>query len=470
MTGPAWLRGRRSLRMRVALAAAGAIVVAVAGLGVAVQLLLSRHLHSELDGTLHERAAQIAQLSATAPALLNSTGMLDVAAGPRLLDVEVLDRHGRLVSASLALHGQTIPAAGLVAAAIGAARDGYADAVLDGRPVRVYVAPLPDLGGAAAGGAVVVAASTDDVTQTLEQSRRLIVGGAIAAAALAFPLSLMLARRALRPLERLSAGAAAIERTGDASMRLPAATGTTDEVARLTRTLNRMLAALERAREFDRRFVADASHELRNPVTALRGNAAYLRSHGPDDAALADLAADAERLSKLLDDLLALAREDAAAAPAEPVALAEVAANVAGGDGEVVVATDGPGWGRGDRRALERALANLVENAHRHGPAGGPVTITVESTPADVTLAVTDSGRGIPAGLADAATQRFWRGAAGASDEGSGLGLALVRATAERHGGQLAIAGPRFAIRLPALRPLSDGRSDTAPEEPRRVQ
>ena len=86
-----------------------------------------------------------------------------------------------------------------------------------------------------------------------------------------------------------------------------------------------MLAALERAREAERRFVADASHELRNPITALRGNAAYLLAHGADPETLADVHADAERLSRLLDDLLALAREDAGGVPDEPVDVSELA-------------------------------------------------------------------------------------------------------------------------------------------------
>jgi signal transduction histidine kinase len=230
-----------------------------------------------------------------------------------------------------------------------------------------------------------------------------------------------------------------------------------------------MLAALERARESERRFVADASHELRNPITALRGNAAYLLAHGADPETLADIHADAERLSRLLDDLLALAREDSGAVPDEPVDVADVARGAADGEAGVVVEANGPALVRGDRGALERALRNLVENAHRHGPPGGPVRVTVESAPATVVLAVTDSGEGIAPHLADAATGRFWRGPDADAAGGSGLGLAIVRATAERHGGNLIVDGPRFAIELPALRPLSEGEGDTADADRRRA-
>lgn len=95
--------------------------------------------------------------------------------------------------------------------------------------------------------------------------------------------------------------------------------------------------------------------------------------------------------------------------------------------------------------------------------------VTVESAPATVVLAVTDSGEGIPPHLADAATGRFWRGPDADAAGGSGLGLAIVRATAERHGGNLIVHGPRFAIELPALRPLSGGEGDTADADRRRA-
>ncbi len=441
--------------MRVALGAALAIVVSVAVLGAGVQILLSRDLYGSLDSTLRQRADEISQLSVTTPGLLTSPGRLDVSAGPRLVDVEVVDRQRRIVARSLGLQGQTLPADGLVAEAVDRGRGGYATAHVRGDELRIYVSPLPELGGTAGGGAVIVAASTDDVADTLEQSRRLIVAGALLAAMVAFPLSLLLARRALRPLERLSDDAALIERTEDTSLRLRTGdTAVAGEVAQLAETLNRMLAALERARESERRFVADASHELRNPVTALRGNAAYLAQHGGDGDALADLNADAERLSRLLDALLRLAREDVGEVPAEPVSLRQVALAESAGHPSVRVEADGPGMVRGDRGALERALRNLLENAEGYGPDDGLIRVQVETGPSTVVLSVTDDGVGIPPSQAALATRRFWRGPNAGSSQGSGLGLALVAATAERHGGRLTIDGPRFAIALPALVPL----------------
>ena len=259
-----------------------------------------------------------------------------------------------------------------------------ADGSLGTDAVRVYTAPLGELGrGPAAGGAVIVAGGLADIERTLDHVRTLIALCALFAAALTAGLATLLTRRALRPLSRLSAGARAIGRSGDASQRLPQP-AVSDEVGELAATLNSMLASLERAREAEHRFVGDASHELRTPLTALRGNAAYLAKHGPDEAVIADIQAGAAHLSELLDDLLALAREDAAAPlQAEPVRLADLA-------DDVQIERDV--WVDGERPTLERAVGNLIRNAHTHGQ--GHVTVTVGGDDATAFLRVEDEGPG----------------------------------------------------------------------------
>jgi len=266
---------------------------------------------------------------------------------------------------------------------------------------------------------------------------------------------------ALAPLRRLSSGARGIERSGDASGRLPVPAAR-DEVGELAETLNGMLASLQRAREAEQRFVGDASHELRTPLTALRGNAAYITRHGPDPDVLADIEADAARLSALLDDLLALAREDAAAPlHGEPVDLAEIAQHAADARTEVAGA---PAHVLGERPALERAVGNLVGNARKHGPTDGTITITTGIDGDRAWIAVEDEGPGVPPGEAAAVFERFRRGQ-GARGEGSGLGLAIVRAIAERHGGRVTVERARFTIELPALTDLSTaGRTNRSHE------
>ncbi len=217
-------------------------------------------------------------------------------------------------------------------------------------------------------------------------------------------------------------------------------------------SLNRMLDALDRARAAERRLLADASHELRTPVTALRGNAAFARRHGADAGLLAELEADADRLARLVDDLLALEREAGARTPDEEVALADVVDAAAEG---ATVTERAPLAVRGQAGALERALRNLVDNARVHGR--GEVRVAVSREGDRAVLSVSDDGPGIPPDAAEAALRRFWRGpdAAAQRRPGSGLGLAIVAATAERHGGEVRIDGATVALVLPIVRELS---------------
>jgi two-component system sensor histidine kinase MprB len=450
-----------SLQLRSVVAAATAIVLALVLVGVGVDVLVSRHLHRSLDRNLRDRAVQVAQLNASAPALLTTPGALDSPLGGTQLSIVVYDRRGRIVARSLSLGGRVLPSGRIVTAAIKLGKSGYADVRSGDQPTRVYAAPLADFGGPAAGGAVLVAAPTQELEQTLGSLHLFIVGSAAAAAVLAALAVFLLLRRALRPLGRLAEAAAEIERTGDSRRRLPEP-ATDDEVGVLASTLNRMLAGLERVREGERRFLADTSHELRTPLTSLRGNVAYLARHGASPELVAELQADADRLARLVDDLLVLSREEAATAPAEDVRLDRLAHGLDGDDLDVEAGE--PVAVRGDRAALERALANLVQNARRYGPAGGRIAVAVEESDGRARVSVTDEGEGLRLDETRLAFTRFWRGRPDA--DGSGLGLAIVRATAERHGGRAYAEGARFTIELPALRDVSESTGTTREEEP----
>ncbi len=283
-----------------------------------------------------------------------------------------------------------------IADVIASGRARFSDARLGGEPLRLYRAPLADrrLGAGRRRGRLRGDRTRRPTSATpITCASSSLVAGA-AAALLAIAIALLLTRRALRPLTDLSAAARAIGETGDATRRLPP-TGAGDEVGALSETLNAMLASLERAREAERRFVADASHELRTPLTALRGNAAYIAQHGADAEVLADLEADAERLSRLLDDLLALAREDAAGpGPGEAVRLDRLALELAGTASRC---TPQP---RSRCSAMLRRWRgrsrNLIENGLVHGPAGGLV-VDRPSARAQAALSsrVSDSGPGL---------------------------------------------------------------------------
>ena len=439
-----------SLRARTILAAATATLVAVIVLGLAVDILVARDLRRGLDHSLRTRAAETAQLASSAPALLTTPGALDSPVGATQAMVEVVDKQGRIVARSLSLGGRVLPR-DLASAAIADGRGGYRTVTFDDRTLRVYVAPLGTFAGPAGGGAVIVAAATADVAETISTLHALTLAAALTAALVGAIAVALLMRGALRPLVRLSRGAGEIERTGDPSLRLPQP-DRDDEVGRLATTLNAMLESLERARESERRFLADASHELRTPLTALRGNVAHLARHGSSPDLIADLEADAERIARLADDLLALSREESGAgAQGQEVDLGALASAVEAPGIEVAAE---PVWVLGDRPALERALSNLVENARRHGPPGGRIRVDVHTVDGLALLEVEDEGPGPAQGEERLVFERFWR--AQPDGRGSGLGLAIVKATAERHGGRAFVTGSRFSIELPALRKASE--------------
>ena len=455
---------RWSLRARLAAASAVAVLVALAVLGIAATLVVEHQLRGTVDRDLRRRAVDVAQLAAVTPELLETRGALDLGSGGRQLWVEVRDREDRIVARSDALRGRLLPGGTVLGRALREGRTGYADDRLGDEPIRLYAAPLAATGGVASGGTVLVASSMRDIEVIFARLREAIAIAALAAAALGGLLATALTARGLRPLRRLAVGARAISEAPHGGGRLPAA-ATRDELGELAGALNRMLDALDHAREAERRLLADASHELRTPVTSLRGNAAFARRHGADAELLAELEADAERLARLVDDLLALEREAGAELPAAEVDLAMVVAAVAAEEPRVAVTASAPLAVRGQAGPLERALHNLVENACVHGPEGGEVRVALTRRGDAAVLAVSDDGPGIPAAQAAAAPRRFWRGpdATAGGRPGSGLGLAIVAATAARHGGRLEIEGATVALALPLVRELSRPARTVAP-------
>lgn len=443
---------RLSIRSRVVIAAALSILLAVVSLGIAVDFVVESHLRHSLDSSLRRRAVAVAQLSASAPALLTVPGALESPLGGTEASVEVVDGRGRLVARSLGLGGRVLPAAALAKRVIATGMPVFGNATQPGDGIRLYVAPLAELRGRASGGAVVVAATTGDLEDTLRALRAGVVLSALGAAALGAAAVALLLAGALRPLKRLATSAAEIERTADPGHRLPE-TAVDDEVGRLATTLNAMLGSLERAREAQQRFVADASHELRTPLTALQGNISYLARHGATPELVADLKENTDRLVQLADDLITVSREEAAAAPAEDLALDQLVGRLVKDDPQVVLVAR-PSRVRGDRAALERAISNLVQNARLHGPAGGTISVSVRPWDGLALVTVCDEGPGLDPADRERAFERFWRG--DHARFGSGLGLAIVRATAERHGGRAFIDGACVSIELPALRELSN--------------
>jgi signal transduction histidine kinase len=305
---------------------------------------------------------------------------------------------------------------------------------------------------------VLVARSTADVTQGVHLLRITLLIAFPLLVALLAAVSWRVVGAALRPVEALRAGAEDI--TGGArSDRLPVP-DSGDEIHRLAVTLNGMLHRLDAARARQRAFVADAAHELRSPLTNMRTEleVAQRLPDSTDWLSLSgDLLTDVERLSRLVDDLLLLARADdattRAVAPAEPVELGHLLAEVAARYPAVRYERPAaPILTTGDRDALGRVVANLLDNAVRHAD---HVTLVLARDGIHQMISVLDDGPGIPAADRQRVFDRFTRldDARARDAGGSGLGLAIVRELVRRHRGTVTLGdaepGLRVDVRLP---------------------
>jgi two-component system, OmpR family, sensor kinase len=337
-----------------------------------------------------------------------------------------------------------------------------------GQSVRLYNYPLSH--GGLVFGLVEVGASlqsTDQTLHTLVLGWLLITPLVLLLGALG---SLWLARRALRPVGRLTRMARQVE-AGDLQQRVPVP-GAHDEVRELALTLNDMIARLDSAFSRQRRFVADASHELRTPVSAIRSmtDVALLHDKSPAEyvGALWGINAEAERLGRLISDLLRIARDDEAETPLEraPMRLDLIAHDVAAVSSVLAderqirlrVETSGPVVVLGDADRILQAMLNLIQNALTYTPAGrgGLVTIRVGEEGSMAVLSVTDNGIGIEPGHLPHIFERFYRASPDSAHAqgGSGLGLSIVDWVVGAHNGEVTVQsqvgrGSTFTIYLP---------------------
>jgi two-component system, OmpR family, sensor kinase len=306
--------------------------------------------------------------------------------------------------------------------------------------------------------------------------RLFLIIGVLSGAGLALLAGLMVARRAMAPITELTAAARKIEQTRDPAERIPEVEAD-DEVAELARTLDGMLHALDTSRaetedalRRQREFVADASHELRTPLTSVLANLELLAEslHGEQEEAANSALRSSRRMRRLVADLLLLARHDAARqAPHTPTDVGQVLVEAAAELGVIAhghdVSIDADrAVVDGARDELHRLTLNLMENAIRHTPPGTQVRASVERVDGAVRLTVEDDGPGIPTELKERVFERFVRGT-GDRGGSSGLGLSIVHAVAESHGGTVTIQSPttngsgrgrgtRFAVMLPLSR------------------
>jgi two-component system, OmpR family, sensor kinase len=303
----------------------------------------------------------------------------------------------------------------------------------------------------------------EDAQSDVEKTFLVVGAAALAAALLA---GYLLAARTAAPLRRLAGTAAEVD-AGDLSPRVDVDASSAAELRTLGDAFNHMLERLEDAFARQRSFVSDASHELRSPLTAIRGQIEVLaREPDPDVADVrrveAATLAELQRVEGLVDQLLALARLDEGVGPArrELDAAAFLREAVASAPGGASIGGLAPGRIELDPDMVARVIRNLVENARRHAGPDGEVTVSSTAVEGRLRIDVDDDGPGIPTAERERVFDRFHRSDA-ARDRGSGgsgLGLAIARAIVEAHGGTIRAGaspsgGARVSFELPGLRP-----------------
>lgn len=443
-----------SLRLRLALFGAAVVALTLVLFGALLYGLLAHSVMSNQDDALRARARQaVATLSGAsdlaprapvAPADLRTSAEIFV---------EVLDQNWSVIYSTGELNGQAPAVAPRLRIGAGELVGGAFDT--EGG-LRLYALPFT-------GGYVVAGQSTRVPQSNLSGVVGFLIISGVPTLIAALAASWLVAGRALKPLKNVAGAADDIGRTRDFARRLPKRRSR-DEVAMLSISFNRMLDQLQDSFETQRRFVADASHELRTPLTTIQGNAGLLAQGPPITeevrrAAAADIAAESERMGRLVDRMLTLARADSglrlALAPVELRALVGEVCRQAGAvhPDRTILVDSADATVAGDEDALRQLLWILLDNALRHARSRVSVQLGVDGDWAR--LMVGDDGAGIAPGDRDRVFERFYKvdaaragsDAAGAGagaargGQGAGLGLAIARWITDQHRGRIIAAG-----------------------------
>jgi two-component system sensor histidine kinase MprB len=475
-----------SFRRRITLVSAAAVAIAVVLASLLTYLLTSHQLRGQVDSQLSSRVDSLSFV-ARSPTRRSRSALLNLITSqdseqappqsaatpqgtaplrnlpPRPGQVrgyqQLIDPDGHVLFRSSA--NVTLPVdARTRELATGTGTRFFRDANVNGLHMRILAEHI------APGRAIQVAQQLTEVDSLLRRLRLILALLDIGGIALAALLGRLVAGTAVRPLKRLTQATEHVALTQDLSGRIEPAGGE-DEIGRLATSFNAMLDALERSMNAldasvhaQRQLVADASHELRTPVTSLRTNIEILQQAQDMDPEerqrlLSDVVEQIEELTLLMNDLIDLARGEEPRANAEDTRLDLVVGEVADRAHRHAPATPfqvelEPTIVAGVPARLERAVRNLIDNAVKYSPPGEPVEIRLQG----VELTVRDHGQGISAEDLPHVFDRFYRGAEARGRSGSGLGLAIVRQVVEQHGGSVtaepaAGGGTLMRLRLP---------------------
>ncbi len=497
---PRWLRARIGVRVASALAAAAVVAIALLVGGAALVLLVDRSLtHSVQDDAVQRAEAIADRMHGNYGRRVDPDGDGGRPVyTPKENAVEALDALARgddQIAQILVDYTRHDTGVYTLTRTSSAATDAVMSS-LRPRPGQVMVDDSVLVKGedgwthhavvAAVGGTTTTSPSANYVVlyagllRPVDAARDTVLKGLL----LGVPMLILIAGaatyvfagRALRPVEAMRTRVSEMSEK-DLSQRVPVPP-TRDEIGRLAETMNGMIARLEHAQGQQRRFVADASHELRSPLATIRAGLELMHAGGADDAStLGALQRETERIGRLVDDLLLLARADERGMRPrrDEVDLDDVAEAERSRPTDGSVATEvhaEPVRIIGDRSQLVRVLRNLVDNARRHARSRVLVTVTREHDVA--VLSVADDGPGVPAADRERVFERFVRldDARARTDGGSGLGLAIVSEVVAAHGGAVTVGdapggGALFQVRLPAvvLPPLDELPEDELPED-----
>jgi two-component system sensor histidine kinase MprB len=452
-----------SFRTRLTLAGAVAVAVAVAAASAITYVVVRGELRGQIDDALRDRAAttrlRIVEdpisgrrfLTIPAPVLGGAPGYTQLVT----TDGQTVRPIGERVALPVSSRDR--------AAAAGKQGAFFSDAHVSGAHVRVLTVPLGE------GYALQISRPLNEVDGALATIRSWLLAVALGGVLLATALGLVVARTALTPVRRLTSAAEDVTETHDLSRRIEVEGD--DELSRMARTFNTMLAALEDSARAQRRLVADASHELRTPLTSVRTNIEVLARDdalpaGDREQILEDVSRQLTEMSALVAELVELARGDHRA----PTEAEDVRLDLVASDAIERTRRNWPGVRfdaqldetlvRGVPQSIERAISNLIDNAAKWSPPGGTIEVTVGGGE----VLVRDHGPGIADDDLPFVFERFYRAADARGMPGSGLGLAIVRQVAEAHGGSVQAetadgGGARLRLTLPAERPVSSAAS-----------
>lgn len=475
-----------SIRVRLGLLYGAVMALVLVVLGTALYYSLYFTLNAEVNRTM-EQAAQTVANSAR-PRLYPQLGLvvnhfldLDVFASPPIY-VQAVDVRGVVKRTSSNLGGETLPPLPDAIAAALQGQEVWRDVRTPDAHLRILSRPLM-LGDEFIIGVLQVGTSLNNIDRALRQLLTILGVGGVVSIILSAALGFFLADRALEPIDRITQTALEITRTEDLSRRIEQV-GPQDEVGRLTTTFNEMLERIERLFRTQQRFIADVSHELRTPLTVIRGNLDILRranamlrqpGSGQDSVqvdqrqevlaeSLTAMEREADRMARLISDLLLLAQADAGVqirhelVEIHPLLYDVYRQEQALANGvEIQFSAEDRGLVAGDPDRLRQLLLNLVDNAVKYTPSGGRVSLQLTRENSWVRIDVADTGIGIPAEDLPHIFDRFYRvdKARARKDGGTGLGLSIARWIADAHGGYIEVEsavgeGTTFTVWLPA--------------------